>query len=111
MKTRLIGNWFVVSVTAFMLMISLIGLLGPKPGQPADQRSLDIGPLWLTRMTESSKVVDGVLQVNWKVEGNWSAIVWCAALLGVVTIGAARMLRRNEQRGATTASRAHSARS
>jgi hypothetical protein len=103
MNVRLVRNWCVASLVALVLMFPLMGLFGPKPGAPVGQRALDIGPLWLTRIIETTTVSDGVMQVNWRVEGNWPAIVGCAALLGLVAVGTARMRRREPGRRATAA--------
>jgi hypothetical protein len=103
MNFRLVRNWCVASLVALVLMFPLMGLFGPKPGAPIGQRSLDIGPVWLTRITERTNDSVGVSQANWRVEGNWPAIVGCAALLGLVTVGTARVLRHDSGRRATAA--------
>jgi len=103
MNFRLVRNWCVASLVALVLMFPLMGLFGPKPGAPIGQRSLDIGPVWLTRIVETARLSGGVSQATWRVEGNWPAIVGCAALLGIVTVGTARMLRRDPGRRATAA--------
>lgn len=103
MNVRLVRNWCVVSLVALVLMFPLMGVFGPKPGAPIGQRSLDIGPVWLTRIIETTSVSGGVTRVNWRVEGNWPAIVGCAAVLGLVTVGAAQVLRPRPGRGATAA--------
>lgn len=103
MNFRLVRNWCVASLVALVLMFPLMGLFGPKPGAPIGQRSLDIGPVWLTRIVETARLSGGVSQAHWRVEGNWPAIVGCAALLGIVTVGTARMLRRDPGRRATAA--------
>lgn len=103
MNVRLVRNWCVASLVALVLMFPLIGLIGPKPGAPIGLRSLDIGPVWLTRIVETTRLSGGISQANWRVEGNLPAIVGCAALLGLVSVGAARMLRRDPGRRATAA--------
>jgi hypothetical protein len=103
MNVRLVRNWCVASLVALVLMFPLMGLFGPKPGAPIGQRSLDIGPVWLTRITERTNDSVGVSQATWRVEGNWPAIVGCAALLGLVTVGTARVLRHDSGRRATAA--------
>ena len=103
MNFRLVRNWCVASLVALVLMFPLMGLFGPKPGAPIGQRSLDIGPVWLTRIVETARLSGGVSQANWRVEGNWPAIVGCAALLGLVAVGTARMRRREPGRRATAA--------
>jgi len=103
MNVRLVRNWCVASLVALMLIFPLMGLLGPKPGARVSQRSLDIGPVWLTRIVETTSHSDGVSQTHWRVEGNWPAIVGCSALLGLVTVGIAPMLRSDPGRRATAA--------
>lgn len=103
MNVRLVRNWCVTSLVTLVLMFPLMGLFGPKPGAPIGQRSFDVGPFWLTRIVETTRLSGGVSQANWRVEGNWPAIVGCSALLGLVTVGTARMLRRDPGRRATAA--------
>lgn len=103
MNARLVQNWCVVGFVAFVLMFPLMGLFGPTPGAPLGQRSLEIGPVWLTRIFETTSVSGGITRVNWRVEGNWPTIVGCPAVFGLVTVGVARMLRPTPGRGAAAA--------
>ena len=84
---RLTAFGLAFSLFALMLILPLLGLLGPKPGAPLGQRSLGIWPVWLTRIVETSSMQGSSVQSQWRTEGNWPAIMGSAVLLGFSAAG------------------------
>ncbi len=80
-------RWLAFSFVTLVVMLPLLGLLGPQPGAPLGQRSLGVGSFWLTRIVESSNAAGG----SWHIQTNWPAIVACSATMGLVMVACARL--------------------
>jgi hypothetical protein len=61
------------------MMFPVLGLLGPRPGAPLDERSLGVGDFWLIRIVETATPAGA----SWVMETNWVNILLCAIVGGV----------------------------
>ena len=74
-------------ITAIALLLGL-GVFGPQPGAPEGERTLGLGPIWLSRM-DVSEPAEGVF---WhETVTNWPVIVVAISIAGA--IGALRASR------------------
>lgn len=67
-------------ITGLALFLGL-GVFGPKPGAPEGERTLGLGPIWLTRM-DVSEPAEGV-RVHETVT-NWPVIVVAISIAGAI---------------------------
>jgi hypothetical protein len=67
-------------ITALALLLGL-GVFGPKPGAPEGERSLGLGPIWLSRM-DVSEPAEGV-RLH-KTVTNWPMIVVAISIAGAI---------------------------
>ena len=67
--------------TGFVLamLLPVLGLLGPRPGAPLDERSLGVGEFWLIRIVETATPSGA----SWVMETNWLNLLLCATVGGV----------------------------
>jgi len=67
--------------TGFVLamLLPVLGLLGPRPGAPLDERSLGVGDFWLIRIVETATPSGA----SWVMETNWLNLLLCATVGGV----------------------------
>lgn len=76
-----------------------LGVFGPKPGAPEGERTLGLGPIWLTRM-DVSEPAEGVrLHVT---VANWPVIVAAICIAGAIGASVAGAPRAAGIRSATT---------
>ncbi len=77
-----IAAGFVLSagITAVALFLAL-GVFAPQPGAPEGERTLGLGPIWLTRM-DVSQPAEGV----WMHETvtNWPVLVLAISIAGAI---------------------------
>ena len=58
-----------------------LGVFGPKPGAPEGERTLGLGPIWLTRM-DVSEPAEGVF---WhETVTNWPVLVVAISIAGAI---------------------------
>lgn len=85
-----VAGW---SLLSGVLLLVVIGLAGPKPGAPEGERSLGIGPFWLSRI-ELETPAEGVY--SWTTRGNWTNIALLSLASGLLlslVVGGARSAR------------------
>jgi hypothetical protein len=78
--------------TGFVLamLLPVLGLLGPRPGAPVDERALGVGDFWLIRIVDTAAPSGA----SWVMETNWLNLSACATVGG-----AAISLMRSRQPG------------
>jgi len=73
-----------LSLLSGALVLIVIGFAGPKPGAPEGERSLGIGPFWLSRI-ELQTPAEGVQ--HWNSRGNWTNIALVSVVSGLLLSG------------------------
>ena len=85
-------------ITALALVLGL-GVFGPKPGAPEGERTLGLGPIWLSRM-DVSEPAEGV-HLHETVT-NWPVIVFAISVAGAIGALVAGAPRAAGRRSTTT---------
>ena len=94
-------------ITAVALFLGL-GVFGPKPGAPEGERTLGLGPIWLTRMDVSEPAVGVRMH---ETVTNWSMLVVVISIAGAIGASVAGAPRAAVSRSTTTGQPGSSSRS
>ena len=96
---RIAAGFVLCAGIATVALFLALGVFGPQPGAPEGERTLGLGPIWLTRM-DVSQPAEGV----WLHETvtNWPVIVLAIAIAGAIGASLAGAPRAAGSRFATT---------
>jgi hypothetical protein len=78
---RIVAGFLGGSVASLVVTVLALATFGPKPGAPEHERTLAIGPLWLSRL-EASEPAQGVHMLM--TVTNVPALILVSAVAGVV---------------------------
>jgi hypothetical protein len=85
-------------ITTVALFLGL-GVFGPKPGAPEGERTLGLGPIWLTRMDVSQPAEDVWLH---ETVTNWPVLIVAISIAGAIGASVAGAPRAAGSRFMTT---------
>ena len=85
-------------ITAVALFLAL-GVFAPQPGARAGERTLGLGPIWLTRMDVSHPAEDVWMH---ETVTNWPVLVLAISIAGAIGASLAGAQRAAVSRFATT---------